>query len=182
MGCNCAKKNGAVAQAMGPSVAQLLDPVEWGPILWKYLHCLAEKLGTTNNKIVDTDQANYMSTLITMLPLILPCTECQGHAAAYLAANPLPVLQGLYGTTLQTTVRTWIFLFHQEVRQTKGQPTMINTVEECAALYAGCAVPKCEYTSFVQSIAAAVRQGLVKLADWKKWYSNSERLRILAGL
>jgi hypothetical protein len=41
-----------------------LDPPEWGPILWKYMHCLAEKLGTSGNAIVDTDQANYMEPLI----------------------------------------------------------------------------------------------------------------------
>ena len=81
MGCGCGKKNGAAAQMMGPD-KQPLYIDEWGPILWKYLHCLAEKMGTSGNTIVDTDQANYMETLLTTLHLIIPCTVCQTHASA----------------------------------------------------------------------------------------------------
>ena len=62
----------------------------------------------------------------------------------------------------------------------KGQPIIVNA-EECEALYANQQIPKCEYNSFVQSVAAAVRQGWVKLVQWRKWYSYSERIRILSG-
>jgi len=176
MGCGCGKK-GAPPPLMLQE--QLLSPEEWGPMLWNYLHCLAEKMGSTGNKMIDTDQANYMDTLLTMLPLILPCLECQAHAASYLVANPLPNLKGLYGTLLRDAVRKWLFLFHNAVRASKGQPILFQTVEECVK--EGCSIPKCEYTAFIQSVAAAVRQGWVRIENWRKWYSNSERLRILSG-
>lgn len=179
MGCGCGKKRDGTAMAALDT--DPLSPAEWGPILWKYLHCIAEKIGTTGNKIFDTDQANYMETLLTMLPIIIPCTECQGHAAAYIAANPIPTLRGLYGSTLQSTIRLWLFVFHNSVRTATNQPIIINTIEECSALYAGCSVPQCEYNSFVKSVAAAVRKGWVRIDNWKKWFSNSERLRILTG-
>ena len=158
-----------------------MAPTEWGPMLWNYLHCLAEKIGTSGNKVVDTDQGNYITTLLTMLPLIIPCTECQAHATTYLAANPVPPLNGLYGNELTIAVRTWVFLFHNAVRERLSQPIQLETAEACAAAYAGCTVRKCEYTSFIQSVAAAVRLGWVRMENWKKWYSNSERLRILSG-
>ena len=180
MGCGCGKRNGSVAAPVLQS-DQLLAPTEWGPILWKYLHCIAERIGASGNKIIDTDQANYTDTLLTMLPLIIPCTECQAHAATYLAANPLPPLMGLYGTDLQQTVRTWLFTFHNAVRALKGQPIVITTVEECKAAYVNASVAKCEYTTFIQSVAAAVRQGWVRIENWRKWYSNSERIRIITG-
>jgi len=160
---------------------QLLAPTEWGPILWKYLHCLAEHIGTSGNSVMDTDQAHYMTTLLTLLPQILPCTDCQAHASTYLAANPLPTLNGLYGSALTLAIRTWLFTFHQAVRASLSQPMVVASVEDCAALYAGCTVAKCEYTLFIQSVAAAVRLGWVRMEYWKKWYSNSERLRILTG-
>jgi len=181
MACGCGKKKGASAANVGPDAEQLVDPIHWGPILWKYLHCLAEKIGTSSNKIIDTDQANYMETMLTMIPLILPCLECQAHATTYVAANPIPVLRGLYGAALQETVRTWLFLFHTAVRASKVQPILVNTIHDCMALYAGCMVPKCEYTSFVQSVATAVRKGWVRIDNWKKWYSYSERLRLITG-
>ena len=161
--------------------ADLLEPSEWGPILWRYLHCLAEHIGHTGSTIIDTDQANYMEVLITLLPLVIPCTGCQEHAADYLAAHPLPALKGLYGPILTTTVRVWLFDFHTSVRVKLGQPIMIQTAEECAAQYAGYTMKKCEYTALIQSVAAAVRIGKVRMEHWRKWYSHSERLRIISG-
>jgi len=182
MGCGCRKKgNNQSMQISMSREINPLDPPEWGPILWKYMHCLAEKLGTSGNAIVDTDQANYMEILITMLPLILPCTECQGHAASYLNANPLPSLKGLYNSALRTTVRSWLFAFHNAVRTQKSQEIIVQSEEECSKLYENCLVLKCEYTSFIQSVAAAVRQGWVRMENWRKWYSHAERMRILSG-
>lgn len=42
-------------------------------------------------------------------------------------------------------------------------------------------VPKCEYTLFVQNVAYAVRQGWVRVDNWRKWYSTSEKVRIITG-
>jgi hypothetical protein len=182
MPCGCGKKNtGGTVHFMGRDGAQIADPTEWGPILWKYLHCLSEKLGTSGSHIIDTDQANYMETLLTLLPLILPCLECQAHAAAYVGAHPVPTLKGQYGTDLRGAARNWLFEFHNEVRSRKGQPVILNSPDECSAHYAGCFVPNCEYSLFIQSVAFSVRQGWVRVDNWRKWYSNSERLRVLVG-
>ena len=179
MSCGCGKKRGGVPLMMDSQ--PLLTAPEWGPILWKYLHCLAEKMGFSGNTIMDTDQATYMEVLLNMLPSIIPCKICQEHAAIYQMQSPLPPLKGLYGDALRNTIRTWLFAFHNHVRSINGQPILLSTVEECAALYQGCAVVKQDYTAFVQSVAAAVRQGWVKIEQWKKWYSHSERIRIICG-
>jgi hypothetical protein len=166
---------------MGQTSGDTPDPTEWGPIVWKYLHCLTEKIGHSGNQIVDTDQANYMEILITMLPLILPCTECQAHAASYLESHPLPSLKGLYNGELQQTIRVWLFEFHNAVRNSKGQPILVQSVEDCIDLYSGCIIARCEYTNFVERVSAAVRQGWVRMEHWRKWYSHSERMRIISG-
>ena len=180
MPCNCSKnKNGEPVRLAEHDI--ILSKEKWGPILWNYMHCIAEKIGQSGNKIVDTDQANYMETLLTMLPLILPCKECQVHAATYIASTPIPVLRGLYNVELRTAVRGWLFLFHNTVRASNSQPIIVETIEDCQELYAVCSIPKCDYTFFIQSVAAAVRQGWVRIDHWRKWYSNSERIRILSG-
>ena len=181
MPCGCGKKNNGTMHFMGQGNSDVPDPVEWGPILWKYLHCLAEKIGTSGNPIVDTDQANYIDTLLSMLHLIIPCPECQAHAAAYISSNPLPSLKGLYKEQLRNPIRLWLLNFHNHVRNSKGQPITITTLEELSNVYGGCFVPKCEYTLFVQNVAYAVRQGWVRVDNWRKWYSNSERMRIISG-
>ena len=180
MPCGCAKRQGANAAAMA-AAEHIGDPVEWGPFLWKYLHLLAEHIGRSGNKMVDTDQAQYMESMVSALPHILPCTECQTHASSYLASTPVPPLKGLYGQDLRVAIRAWLFAFHQAVRIQKGQPIIVEKAEDCEALYAHQQIAKCEYNGFVQSVAAAVRQGWVKLPQWRKWYSYSERIRILSG-
>lgn len=98
MGCGCGKKAvGGTVHFMGREGSTLTEPTEWGPILWKYLHTIAEKSGTSNNQITDGDQAKCLEIMLGTLPLIVPCTECQAHAAAYLTANPLPLSRSYEG-------------------------------------------------------------------------------------
>ena len=179
MPCNCGKKT--VGNYVDENTLHT-DPLKWGPVLWKYLHTLAEHLGFSGNSVVDTDQANYTETILTSLHLIIPCQECQSHSANYISNHPVPSLKGLQGEILRTTVRGWLFSFHNNVRITKQQPIVIHTPEECAATYAGNRLSKNEYSIFVQSVAYAIRQGWVRVTDWRKWYSNSERLRLITGI
>ena len=174
MPCSCSKKT-PVGQDMN-----VADPLQWGPILWKYLHSLAENLGFSNNVIVDTDQANYMETILSTLHLIIPCQECQGHTLNYVSLHPIPVMKGLRGDNLRAVIRDWLFHFHNSVRAMKGQPIIFNTPDECS-IYKTNVISKSEYAVFIQSVGFASRQGWVRVDNWRKWYSNSERLRIIAG-
>lgn len=181
MPCGCGKKATETVHFMGQVSTEVPDPIEWGPIVWKYLHCLTEKIGLSGNPLVDNDQAGYMETLIGTLHQIIPCPECQAHATAYISENPLPTLRGLKGGELRDTVRNWLFNFHNQVRISKGQPIIVNTVEACRELYNGCFIPKCEYTLFIKNVGYAVRQNWVRVDIWRKWYSTSEKIRILIG-
>ena len=157
------------------------QPSFWGPILWSYLHCLAEHVGQSGSTVLDTDQAGYLEVMLRLLPSIVPCTDCQQHATTYLAEHPLPALKGLYGNALTEAARVWLFDFHSAVRLRLGLPVMVATAAECAALYADYTVKKSDYTALIQTVGLAVRMGRVRMDPWKKWYSHSERLRVLAG-
>lgn len=181
MSCACGKrKNGTTDAAMEREANQLLLPTQWGPIMWKLLHVTAEKIGQSGSTITDNDQANYVKIMITMLPSILPCRDCQSHAEAYLSVNPFPLLKDLYGIVLRTTVRSWLYAFHNHVRTMKGQDIIISE-EECSTRYGQEYVSKVDYSTLITCIVAATRQQWVKLDQWKKWYSAVERLRLLTG-
>ena len=181
MPCGCGKKRTGTVHFMGHTGADTPDPTEWGPIVWKYVHTLAEKIGFSGSIITDNDQAQYMETLINTLHHIIPCPECQSHTASYISSNPLPSLKGLRGEQLRNTVRNWLFNFHNQVRKMKGQSIVIATPEGCHQYYSGNFVPSCEYNLFVQNVAYAVRHGWVRVDNWRKWYSNSEKLRLITG-
>jgi hypothetical protein len=177
-GCGGKKRGGNVDI---PNTDLFLVPTYWGPLVWNYLHCLTEKIGVSGNKIIDTDEANYMNTIITMLPLILPCVDCQAHCKSYMESNPFPTLKGIFGAGLQSTIRTWLFNFHNTVRATLNQSIMIATAEDCRQFYEGCVVRKSDYATIIQCSTLAIQKGWVRIGDWRKWYSNSERLRLLTG-
>lgn len=181
MSCGCGKrKNGTTDAAIEREANQLLLPTQWGPIMWRLLHITAEKIGQSGSKITDMDQANYVKTLINMLPSILPCADCQAHAEAYISVNPFPVLKDVYGSEMRHAVRLWLFLFHNHVRTMKGQE-LLGSVNECVILYASAFLSRADYTILIDCIAAATRQLWVRLDQWKKWYSMLERLRLLTG-
>jgi len=181
MSCGCGKrKNGATDAAILREANQLLLPTQWGPIMWRLLHITAEKIGQSGSKIMDADQANYVKTIITMLPSILPCGDCQAHAETYLSANPFPVVTNVYSSDLSNTVRVWLFMFHNHVRIMKGHVPM-ESADECRVIYANERLSTADYTILIECITAATRQLWVKLDQWKKWYSAMERLRLLTG-
>ena len=181
MPCGCGKKREGTIHFMGNASTDTPDPIEWGPILWRYLHCLTEKIGFSGNPIVDVDQGKHMETLINNLYLIIPCPECQSHAHSYINQTPLPSLKGLTGDNLRNTIREWLFNFHSHVRVVKNQLSIVNTTEECKNHYIGCVIKRCEYDLFIQNGAYAVRVGWVKIENWRKWYTTSEKLRITIG-
>ena len=181
MPCACGKrKNGTTDAAIEREANQLLLPTQWGPIMWKLLHIIAEKIGQSGNMITDMDQANYVKALITSLPSILPCQECQSHAETYLATNPFPVLTNMNGLAMSNIVRIWLFTFHNHVR-TMNEQEPLATPEECHTLYAYQILSHADYTTLMECMIAATRQQWVRLDQWKKWYSVMERLRLLTG-
>ena len=181
MGCGCGKKTGSSVYFMGKNGEVRADPEEWGPILWKLLHCLANKIGDSGSSIIDTDQATYVEFVLITLPNIIPCKECQEHARNYIAINNVPNLKGHYRGNLKQIVKQWLFTFHNTVRSLKGQEITVKTLEEYTKIYENCVIQQCEYNILTQNIAYAIRQNWVKIDAWRKWYNFIERLRMLSG-
>lgn len=181
MGCGCKKKKGSIDIHI-PNTQQPADPEEWGPIVWNALHCIAERIGQTGNKAVDTDQARAIEYVVFQLATILPCQECQQHYRTYLV-NYKPVTWiGLYGEELRSTIRTWLFQLHNSVRQRTGKPIILSAPDECQQHYANCEIKKCELDILIQSVNYAILNGWVRREAWKQWFIQFNRIRILVGL
>lgn len=179
MGCGCGKKKGPTIHFMGQGNGQEADAEEWGPIMWRYLHCLIQRVGHSGNTIMDTDQANYLEFMLQNLGAVIPCQECQNHAKLYIQQNRPPTLKGLYGENLRRTAQQWLFTFHNAVRSRIGKPIQIHNIEQLEAEYNDCFIAQCEFTLLTQSIAFGIRHGWVRVDMWRKWFNFSERMRML---
>ena len=179
MGCGCNKKRNSAVQYMGQG-EQPADPEEWGPILWRYLHCLAHNCGLSGNRIMDTDQGNYLEFMVKYLPSILPCQECQAHTKTYIQGNPMN-LRGLYGGALRDAAQEWLLRFHNTVRAMKGQTIEIHNLEQLRNQYSGCFIQQCEMSLLTQSITYAIRNKWVRMDMWRKWFNFSEQMKVLVN-
>ena len=174
MPCGCGKKKGGnivfdeLANASG-------DPLVWGPALWSILHILAAHIGHLG---IDLDQARDFQVLVSMLPQIIPCLECQAHSRIYLVAHPFEPVKHV--TTLSVYVRTWLLTFHNAVRTRNDQPLEITTLEQLDELYNTDTIQKCQINTLVANVNYGIRNGILKAEPWKRWFTLLNRLKVMS--
>jgi hypothetical protein len=143
------------------------------------LHIFAEHTGTLG---IDADQARDFEVVVTMLPQILPCAECQAHSRTYLQAHPFESTKNVKPAgTLGPYVRTWLLTFHNAVRTQNDQPIEITTLEQLHALYGGKPITKEQMGTLVANANYAMRTGLIKADIWRRWYILFNRLKVILG-
>jgi len=178
MPCGCAGKRKGAATLLAEARDADGRPEAWGPSLWSLLHLLAERIGTSGAPFLDTDQARDMEVVVGLLPSLLPCSDCQAHCRAYLAAHPFTPVRA---ASLNPYVRTYLLDFHNAVRQSKGQSLEVTDLDGLAALYRDQPLPSCYIETFGANVLYGIRAGLVKMETWKRWASVYKRLKVLVG-
>jgi hypothetical protein len=182
MGCGCNNRREPEVSLLQQLGYDPLDANEWGPILWRYLHCLAEKIGYTDESNVNSKyEASCIFYLLDNLYLVIPCNECQAHAREYISTYCVNKIENLRGSELRKEVRKWLFDFHTAVRLRKGQPVILSTVQECSDFYRNATISSDDYTKYIQCVAAAAREKIIKINHWRKWYNMSEQLKQILG-
>jgi hypothetical protein len=175
--CGCRKNKGPLP---APAYLAELKNEQWGPLVWKLLHITAEQVGRSGNPILERDSANAIQLLITGLPDVLPCTECQNHARQYLHDNKF-LAKDLTGTALQTYVRSYLFTFHNDVRIRKGQPILLNTPESCKTYYESQGISADDDKHMADYFRHALLYRLVNSTKYMRWLDTFRRLRLMLG-
>ena len=190
--CGCNKKRLVVATAGGAGgpvpapmrvAAAATIPVEiapatvWGPSLWLILHCLAYKIGRTNNQRLDLDEARYFENLIESLYTVLPCAECQEHCREYLIGPGSSRRWGkLYGENLRNTVTTWLSDFHNAVRVRQGKEPLSDVD------YSTCIISSDTMNIVEMNMKNASSANLVRVNHLRRWTRNLNELKLLLGV
>lgn len=98
------------------------DTVEWGPLLWSFLHALAERAGMQTDLFQQTDERLRWSTFLQSVSSILPCPNCREHYKEWIALHPLTSLKTIPYAELRDWIRRWIFDLHTNVNERIGKP------------------------------------------------------------
>jgi hypothetical protein len=85
---------------------------EWGPHLWKVLHTLAEKGGTS---VLVEDEVRTWINVLRLTEGVLPCAMCRAHYKAWRRSHPLEEFLGQRGEYFQNSLRSWLWELHNSV-------------------------------------------------------------------
>jgi hypothetical protein len=100
------------------------SPHVFGPIAWSFLHTVAE-----NYDAEQPEAQTQCSAWLSSTAAMLPCPNCRGHLASYVAAHPTgPACES------RDTLRTYLVDLHNSVNErTGGDPAW--TPEQAQARY-----------------------------------------------
>ena len=89
----------------------------WGPILWKILHGLAER---SQRSSLPADEVREWITFLKTTGEVLPCDECRAHYHRYSHQNPLTHFATIPYSLLKTSLKTWLWQLHADIRTEYG--------------------------------------------------------------
>lgn len=105
----------------------IVDPVLWGPHLWRFLHIAAE------GSVTGASRADVWNALFDAMLTGLPCPECSAHYGAWRWSHP--IVLPARGANLRTAVRELVRGLHNSVSVRRRQSEW--SAEEVAREYAG---------------------------------------------
>ena len=127
----------------------IVDPVLWGPHVWRFLH-VAASLPPSRLRAREKWRA-----VLEALRTALPCPECTGHYQAWHRSHPFRSMMGSSGVR-RAAIR-WVLDLHNDVNKRRG--VAIWTQAQAEAAVAGVSVADAR-AALEAAIAAGVGPGL----------------------
>jgi len=136
---------------------------EWGPILWKLLHGLAERGG----KHLDEELREWKRLLILTADII-PCDVCKKHYKQVILERPINILK-LDRVAAYTFLRTWLWTLHNEINVENNKPELPFT--ELTPLYGDVDLRDTLWRLEPVMKVAILKSG-VGYISWTKWSTS----------
>ena len=139
----------------------------WGPLLWKLLHALAEKLGKQKPEILAADEAREMVLILRGIEVIMPCEKCRKHYKEYRVKNPYDIFAQRRGLGLKRGVREWLYLLHEAVNKKNGVESGL-LLENMESMYTDVKIQDA-WTPLNQVLMTSVSSGLILSENLKSF-------------
>ena len=146
---------------------------EWGPLLWRLLHILAEKAGRQANSITQGDEQRAWPLFVKTLAPVIPCPYCREHFQEYLTKNPftLPISY----LDWKTYIPMYFYSLHESVNQRLGKPTF--PFSSLSETYKDSSQIKDILSRLEKVQERAIKMGGVSLLLWRAWLKQFNMLR-----
>jgi hypothetical protein len=157
-----------------------IDPegLAWGPLLWRVLHGLAERIGTCVPLFVKDERIAWYQ-LLTITGEILPCENFRTHYKSWIKLKPILAINTLTGTALREFIRTWLWSLHDNVCRDLGKPSI--EYSELGILYANTNV-ELPFRYLNKLEQKAILEGYVKPNQWAAFIKHYRFMASIYGL
>ena len=110
------------------------DALEWGPILWKVLHAVAERAGKSPFPMYHKEERLYLVRFFQALGKMIPCPSCKEHYDVYLKEHPVDkeLIEMPY-EAIGPFVQGWFWELHNWVNESHEKP--VFAYENLTAAY-----------------------------------------------
>jgi alpha-L-arabinofuranosidase len=149
---------------------------DWGPILWKILHGLAQKAG---QGIILADEIREWQKFFRLTGEMIPCDVCKAHYQQYLKEHPTMVLAGYSTTQINTWVKSWYWNLHNNVNTSKGVP--VFPFSELDTTYGNVNFTDQLYR-LTPVIKNAIQMSGVPFLKWTAWVSSFKMMRSILAV
>ncbi len=146
---------------------------EWGPLLWRILHTLAEKAGLQRDPLFQADEIRTWPLFVKALGPMIPCPYCRDDFNQYIQANPFSLPSEK--TAINFYVRKWFYDFHESVNQRLGKPSF--AFENLAATYRNTGILKETFDQLEKLEVKAMKLNGVAILSWQTWLKHYRTLR-----
>ena len=156
------------------------DASEWGPILWRILHGIAERSGRVLSVLSQGDERRALIRIMNSLVKVIPCPSCKEHYEVYLKEHPVnkAIMDTPY-RDLQAYMKKWFWELHNWVNESLSRP--LFPYEDLSAAYASVPLRQ-EMRALDVPIQRAIRLRAGQLLGYKEFTSQSMILFSIFGL
>jgi len=147
---------------------------EWGPPIWKVMHSMSLKAGTCSVDSMRADEIRAWTALIPALGPMLPCEECRGHFATWIAAHPIKPFLTVPYSEKGEWIRRWLFDLHNDVNRRTGKPAF--SYDQLIPTYRNTNIS--DTLKIVDGLMLnAMKGGGASLLKYKEWLKQMGMLR-----
>lgn len=152
---------------------------EWGPILWRILHGLAEHYGKLMYPLFLKEEENAWPKFIEQTQYILPCKECREHYKDYYLKNKPFILKNLSSEQKGVWIKNYFFNLHNEVNIRNDKPlfeysNLHNTYKNINYTF--------EIKHFEKLLKVVFQYNEVSLVSWLNWIKTFRTIANIYGL
>ena len=151
----------------------------WGPIFWKLLHTLAERVGSTMIDLYKSEEKLTWINLIKNTEKVLPCVTCREHYNDWLKRNNPNILKTFDSVKMNIWIRNFFWALHQEVNtqnKKEGLP-----FESLSTLYKNININK-NMRELEPIMKIVFQHNGVSIIAWESWKNQFKKLQGIYGL